>query len=173
MLWAKHITHACNPSHTSFRLVFLSPAFADSIPMAALLLTRLSHPVDVRGRWREAECPFVLLFAPPGAPPVSARPACLCTNSAADSDTTSCLLRAATTSAALSIVCTGTKATEDSVGTAVAPPGSGARWGYRRAPLLDAVRSLFLLRPPFGLGSVWPSPRPSPSGERGPCVVGD
>lgn len=116
------------PPHTSFLLAaFLLPPFADSIPMVALLLTRLSHPVDVRGRGRDIELPLALLFAPPGAPHKSTPPADV-TNSAADSDSPSRSRRAATTSCALSIVCTGTNATEDSVETA-APPGSGARLG--------------------------------------------
>lgn len=140
--------------------------------MAALLPTRLSHPVDVCGRGREVEVPFALLLEPPGAPAVSARPTDDA-NSAADVDTISRLLRAATTSAALSIVCTGTKATEESVG-ATSPAGSVARWGCRRTqPLPEAARSLFLVRPPFGLGSVWPLPRPSPTGKGEECAVGD
>lgn len=85
--------------------------------MPILLLAHLSLPADVRGRPRETALPFALISAAAAGSTVA--------NTGADAvaDTRGPLrlavVAAATTSGAFSIVCTGIKATDESVGAAV------------------------------------------------------
>lgn len=131
--------------------MFLSPNFAVSASVAIFLLT---CPVDVRGRRREVALLVALSPAPPRVP--AHVPPTADANAAADADAIGPLRRAAATAAAtsgtLSMVCVGTKATREGLGTVV--PGIGARWGCRRPqppPPPEAGISLDLPSPRLGL----------------------
>lgn len=136
-------------SRTSF-LAILFPPFAASPSAETFLVARRSNPVDVLGRVRGLTFLWAPVSPPPRAPR-EPRPATDGVSASADAEAIGPLRRAATTSGAFSMVCTGTRATTG----------------------IEAGRSLFLLRPPFGLGLVPPSVRSSPAGEGGQCVVGD